>query len=202
MTDIGEIRKRARASWWEDGLTEMISGLGILLIGLYGFLMNASTGSIYSLAEKGLFVLILLSIFLVRYLIRRAKEKWVWPFTGYSIPSRSRGIWTMGGVVLALIMIVLILLAHDKPVIYEASLSIFVSIILSSIAIYSGLKRFWIYAAISLITGLISIYMGADSEIFPFVLLTITGAAMTASGIILFSRFKKEVADGHLQEDN
>ncbi|GEM_PF-4790125 len=202
MTDIGEIRKRARASWWEDGLTEMISGLGILLIGLYGFLMNASTGSIYSLAEKGLFILILLSIFLVRYLIRRAKEKWVWPFTGYSIPSRSRGIWTTAGVVLALIMIALILLVHDKPVIYEASLSIFVSIVLSSIAIYSGLKRFWIYAAISLITGLISIYMGADSGIFPFVLLTITGAAMTASGIILFSRFKKEVADGHLQEDN
>ncbi len=202
MNGIEKIRQRARASWWEDGLTETIAGLGILLIGIYGFVMNALSSKAYSLAEKGLFVLILASIFLVRYLIKKAKERWVWPFTGYSIPSRSRGPWLIGGVVLSMAMMVLIFLTYDKPPIYELLLSIFVAGIFSSIAIYSGLKRFWLYSAISLITGIVSIYLSVSAEIFPFLLLTSTGITMTMLGTGLFTRFKKGVSDGHIQEDN
>ncbi len=202
MNNIEKIRRKARASWWEDGLTETIAGLGILFIGIYGFVMNALEGEAYSIAEKGLFIVILGSIFLVRYLIKKAKERWVWPFTGYSIPSRSRGLWMIGGVVLSLAMMVLIFLTYDNPPVYEILLSIFVAIILSNIAIYSGLRRFWIYAFVALITGIVSIFMRLDAEIFPFLLLTVTGTAMAVVGATLYNRFRREVAHGHLSEDN
>ncbi len=206
MDSIERIKKNARASWWEDGLTEIISGIGVILIGLYGLFSKMAGGSVSRYADILFIVVLLAIIFAVRYLIIWAKRNFVWPHTGYAMPKQNSERVFLWSIVAIALLLFLILLTFYKPELYSFLLSLavtlFVAGVYASIAIYSQLKRFWLYSAVGLLTGLFLTFTNPDPEMVIFVLLLATGIVSTIGGLIQFGRFRKEVAHGHISEDN
>lgn len=63
MENPKELVKKSRASWWEDGLTEIIGGKGLILIALFGLFKDITSGG----AQKIFSILFVLSVFGVAF---------------------------------------------------------------------------------------------------------------------------------------
>jgi len=191
MENPKELVRKSRASWWEDGLTEMIGGKGLILIALLGLLKDMTSGDI----QKILSIFFVLSVFGVafggQWLIRYLKRIFVWPVKGYSIPQKQAwGLRTL--LPLAVILVILLgsfLLNWDRII---ASLSgIFVFLIYAGVGQFSGLKRFYFAGTVGLLFGILLTVMGVSSPQSIYFLLGIIGIVSTSSGIIAFLKFRK-----------
>ena len=191
--------QKARASWWEDGLAEIMSGLGLIVVGVLGFVKestNQSPGGFWDFIYLGVLLAVSLG---TPHLVRNLKRRWIWPKTGYAEPQGRKWdlkafFWFLG---LFLILGVLVLWRPSR--LSGVLEGLFFFLILYSIARFSGLRRF-------LYIGLLSLLLGAAlgfSSISPpqgfFLLLSGTGVFLLISGLFTWNRFWKtlrEPSDG------
>jgi hypothetical protein len=197
MENPKELVRKSRASWWEDGLTEMIGGKGLILIALLGLFKDMTSGG----AQKILSIFFVLSVFGVafggQWLIRYLKSLLVWPLRGYSIPQKEG--WGLRSLLpLAVIIIILLgsfLLNWDRII---ASLSgIFILLIYAGVGHFSGLKRFYLAGTVGLLSGILLSILGVPSPRSIYFLLGITGVVSTLSGIIVFLKFRRGLEVSH-----
>lgn len=93
--EIDRIQKRTRRYWFDDGLAEIASGSGFLLVALYLVLAHAFAGRTPGAVLDTAFPLAVVVIVLAaRRLIRATKDRLVHPRTGYvSFQERRSNRW-------------------------------------------------------------------------------------------------------------
>ena len=185
--------KKARASWWEDGIVEIVVGVALLIIGLAGFLSNHLTGG----AGVMLRVVWMLSLFVFvvfgRRIVKAFKTRFVWPKYGYAEPlDRREG---RGGLLWSTVIIVSLVLSivfYRKPV-----ANFLISIIPAGVFIYisqfSGLKRFVFIAVLTLLTGIVLTILEVNFSDSVGIILVASGIFLLISGLIAWEKFKREM---------
>ena len=191
MKDINKITQKAKASWWEDGITEFVAGIGITLIGVWGMLGYTINNP---WVQASLIVLIVLSAFAIRSIIYWAKSKWIWPYTGYAIADRRKGWHIFLSYVLIFLLIGTAFLIPATTTLVGGFMG---GIILASIGVYSGLKRFYLLAILSILIGFLMYLQGVSQELGIYTLLITLGLVEFLIGLLLFMKFRKEVARGN-----
>jgi hypothetical protein len=196
--DPRELLKGARASWWEDGLTEAVTGLSLLIIGLLGVLKDTSSGRAENILSFIYTFGLLTIIFSAQWIIRLLKRKLVWPWTGYAYPKRQRldMRFAISFLILLLLLFSVFLLKTERLQGFLSGLFIFT--FFSGLARYNGLKRFYIPSLAGLLSGIGFSLTGVTFPISFHLIFVIVGILMGATGIVVFSRFRRgaEVQDG------
>lgn len=163
QTNWSEVEQRVRRYWYTDGLGELIGGGMFLLLGLY-FAIQARLGEgslIRGILQASLALLMIGGMFLGRRLINSLKARLTYPRTGYvEYRVDPRAVrWkrilgmSLGFAIAALgVSFTRLFRSFDSTV---ALTGLIVAVILIIIqARSSGLVRFYLLAAVSLVLGL------------------------------------------------
>ncbi len=109
--DIDRIERRTRRYWFDDGLVEIVTGSGFLLVALTLVLVQAGGGRLGWLANLAFIVAVFIAAFGGRRAVRVAKDRYVHPRTGYvSFQCRRAPRWLnalLGFVIAAVLTIAL-----------------------------------------------------------------------------------------------
>lgn len=97
---LDQVAQRPRRYWFEDGLTELISGGLFLLIGVFSLIEGLAPphSQLTRIAGIAALITIIIGPWLARPIIRRLKERLTYPRTGYVSfrkPKKSRRALTM-----------------------------------------------------------------------------------------------------------
>ncbi len=146
---------RARAAWWEDGIPETLSGLGLVILGLVGWATwsQPSPSPGWTLLWFGL--LIGLSVGM-KPLMLRAKSRWSWNRTGYSRPRRELDLTAVFLLLAAMAGVVLAVQA-SSPLVQGTGLAVFVGCLMGSLYRYARVPRFLVYG---LVGGVLALGLG------------------------------------------
>jgi len=92
-SEIEKIEKRPIRYWYEDGLNEMAFGVIGISLGVYFWIhTRIPPGSAWHIPwALGMFPLLLFGSRLLQGIVKRLKEKWTYPRTGYVSYRRSEG---------------------------------------------------------------------------------------------------------------
>ncbi len=190
---VQQARQRARGGWWEDGLTEILTGTVLMYIGGVGYLKETATGNAAtawtSLWVVGTVLLPLLGQRILRWL----KGRWVWPYAGYVRPRRRSHVLLPLGA-LMLLAAVAVLLGWLGLWATGLTLGLFLAV-----GIGSQVPRFRWLGGLALLAGL-----GLDRSPLPpiqgfFLLLAVVGLLLLGTGLLTWHRFRqslREVAHG------
>ena len=198
---VEDIQKKVRGSWWADGIPDIVSGIGLLIIGILTMFrdaMESAYGAIGGVAYIVSFALIVLA---VQYMVKWAKGRWSWPYSGYSIPRRNI---TLRDVIIFLIAMGMVGIAFflQNTLLKSIALGLFSAVILVGISLYSGFKRFYWYALVALATSIVSGLLSYSTDVIVGAMLGATGLVMFLTGIVVFSNFRRSIHEGNIQEDN
>jgi len=191
MENPKELVKKSRATWWEDGLTEIVSGKGLILVAFSGIMKDIASGNA-KIFWTLLFILSLLGIAIRgQWLIRWLKKQLVWPFTGYAVPHKER--WSLKTSLLIIIIVSLFfsILVLKLEGIVALLTGLFAFLIYSGIGQFSGLHRFYYEGAIGLLSGILLSILGVPSPLSIYSVLGIVGIVSTLSGVIVYLKFRK-----------
>ncbi len=84
--NLQTLRQKARQGWWQDGLTELTTGVVLLYTGGTGYLMETAAPPGKTLWTL-LWVLGTVALPLLGgRVLRKMKARWVWPYSGYVKP--------------------------------------------------------------------------------------------------------------------
>lgn len=189
--------QKARASWWEDGLAEIVSGLGLTFLGALGLWKERIPASSRGFWDF-LWLFLLLTISLgTPYLVRWLKRRWIWPKTGYAHPLGRR--WDPRSVLqfLGLLLLVGVATFLSPPVLSGILAGLFLFLILYHIARFSGLWRF-LFIGLTILA--LSLIMGALALPLPQAILSLlsaTGVLLLISGIHTWIRFRHSLKEAH-----
>ena len=189
--DVNKLIKKARSSWWEDGIVEIYTGSGILLIGILGILSKTTSGIMAPIYTFSWVILLLLLTFLGQKFIRLLKKHLVWSKYGYAEPEKRRatlrnGKWAIGALICMLGAVIL----YTRPI-STILISCFILAVFMGIFEYSGLSRFAIIGVINLIAGVILFLYGVKVDIGVFINLLLSGVLLFFSGLITWNKFRK-----------
>lgn len=186
---IDRIIQRTRRYWYEDGLTEIATGVIFLLVGAVLALEAVATpGSpLEGLAAFGIVVVVIGGIWGARWAVQRLKERYVYPRTGRVVyPRRKSATRAIVAGVLAMVTSAVTagLIASSR--FDEALLPFFQGLVIGAVFLYwgqaLGLWRFFVVAAISVAIGLAVVLSGLEGNPAAAVCFTGTGLALAASG--------------------
>ncbi len=191
---INGIRKEARASWWEDGITEIVAGLGVLVIGSVGISGYALEGRVPPWSYAVFILLMVALAFGIRWVVLWAKERWVWPHTGYSVVKGRGGKYLIPFYLIVFALLALAFLFPSYTPIVGGTVG---AVILVSLALYNGLRRFYALALLSFVLGILLYSVGIRDDRATFLILIGVGSVMFFLGVLRFARFKREVSSAH-----
>ena len=187
---LNGIRKKAVATWWDDGIVETAAGLGILLIGGIGLLGYLVEGKVSPWLYALFIVLMVALAFAVRKAVMWAKARWAWPHTGYAVVKGRDPRKVLWGLIVVLLLIAS---AFVFPSYLPAIGGAIGAAILLSVALSYGLRRFYILAALSLLLGVLFQITGLEGKMSIYAILTVIGALEMVLGVARFVRFRREV---------
>lgn len=160
--DISQVEHRIKRYWYTDGIGELIGGGIFLLLGLY-FSMQQYFGDespVGALLQTGLIVILIGGMFLGRWLINLLKTRITYPRTGYVEYSAGGGnvIWMriLSVVIAITVTVVSVFIARSIKTIDSmvATTGVLVAVILVVKQGWSsGVRRFYLLSAISLLLG-------------------------------------------------
>lgn len=173
---------RARAAWWEDGIPETLSGIGLLLLSGVGLLRAQAPPSRFTWLNV-VWILLLFSLILgMKRLILQAKARWSWPRTGYSRPRRWVDLPTVL-LILAATSGMFLAVSIGSPPAVGTGMGSFVLFLMVSLYRYARLPRFlWI----GLLGGGVAFVLGLQGlpvEWMVHLVLGILGLLFLGSGI-------------------
>ncbi len=196
-----DIQKKVRSSWWADGIPDMVSGIGLLIIGLLTVFQNNLESAYGTIGGVAYYILFLIIILAAQSIIKWAKSRWSWPHTGYAIIKRNI---TAKDVLIFLGAMVLIglTLFIQNPLLKGIALGLFAAVIMWGIYTYSGFGRFLWYALTAFISSVVAGLVSSSTDIMVGAMLGATGLVMFLTGIVVFSNFRRSIHEGDIQEDN
>jgi hypothetical protein len=216
INEVKKVIQNVRASWWEDGLIEVMSGCVFLLMAAWFCMMEfIPDTTLRKGLEIGFYAVLILFAISSAWVKRYFKKKYVWPKTGYARPQMSRKSKVALFLVLVLIIMNIALISLWQ--IYQNSASAlkqpgFFAILNSYregffIGSFVFLAYFSVYLSINkrrfLITGILGICSGMFAEliltilnldysrIVAAIILGTIGIYSLSTGIPRFLRFRK-----------
>lgn len=192
---IDQVAQRPRRYWFEDGLTELITGGLFLLIGVFSLIEGLAPPSSPMTRIAGIAGLITMVVgpWLARPIIRRLKERVTYPRTGYVSfrqPTKSRRAVTMivALIVSGAVVWILMLLPGSLdwiPLIEGAAVGIFL--------FYQGqsfnLSRFYFLALLAAALGVGLSVAGIGNLVGMGIFFIIMGIAVLFSGGIVLHNY-------------
>ena len=183
--------QKARASWWEDGLTEILSGIGLTLIAISGILKEHTSGRAADF--WGFAWVVILVGFSVggKFLLQWIKRRWIWPRAGYAHPGSQRFDVRVVPELLLILLVFIALIVWEPPVLTGLLSGLFIFLVLFRIYRYSRIKRFLGYGILALIGGFILAFVRLSFGDALMSVLGLVGVAQLWGGISQFRRFIK-----------
>ncbi len=186
---IDRAMQRTRRYWYEDGLGEIAKGAIFFLIGLVLFVPEVVPRDTLprSFSALALPVIVIGGILLASRLLAAAKARLTYPRTGYVAYQRPTPARRLATVVLAMGISGLIAALAVRP---EARpfLPIIQGAFLGAVFVYLGcwlgLPRFYVLAAIGILSGVATYLGGLRFNLSLAVIFMVMGAALILSGII------------------
>jgi hypothetical protein len=215
--EVKKVIQDVRASWWEDGLIEVMSGSVFLFMAAWFCMMEFIPDTTLKKGlEIGFYAVLVLFAISAAAIKRYFKKKYVWPKTGYARPQMSRKSRGVFFFVLGLIVVNIILIALWQ--IYqngasEVNLPWFFTIINSyregffigsvvflayfSVYISINKKRFLMAGILGFCSGIIAelilpIFNLDYSRIVAAIILGTIGIYSLSTGLPRFLRFRKK----------
>jgi hypothetical protein len=183
---VRRLQRRTVRYWFEDGLVELFLGVSLLVIALYVAAMELSPGGVGGILG-GLFPALFIMIFVAgQRLVRRAKERLVYPRTGFvSYPRASPRRRTLAPVVAAIVAALLVVLVRRAPPLatwIPAINGLFMAGLLLLVNRTAALVRLSFLAAVAAVAGLLLALSGAPTGTAVGTLFAVLGLTMAAGG--------------------
>ncbi len=216
IKEIKDAVRNVRASWWEDGLIEVMSGcIFVFMAAFFCIIEFLPDTNLKKWLEIGFYTALIIFAISSAWIKRRFKKKYIWPTTGYSRPQMNKKSKIVLSLVLFLIIINIVLIAlwqmHQSSapeVILPSFLTIINSyrqgffigsfVFLAYFSVYLSIKkkRFLIAGILGFCTGIgaeafLSILNIEGPRILAAVILGVIGVYSLSTGIPRFLRFRK-----------
>jgi hypothetical protein len=211
--DINEAKKvvqDVRASWWEDGLIEVMSGCVFLFMAAWFAIMEfIPDTNLKKGLEIGFYAVLIIFAISSAWIKRHFKKKYIWPKTGYAQPQMNKKSKVVLSLVFFLIIIDIILIALWQ--IYQNGASEFnlpgfltkinsyrQGFFIGSFVFLSiNKKRFLIAGILGFCSGIIAssiliIFNLNRDRIVAAIILGVIGVYSLSSGIPRFRKFKRK----------
>ncbi len=186
--EIKRMVRKARASWWDDGIVEMVSGGSLVVIGGVGLLVSRFPDSLFF---KLVWILVLFGLILGgKRVVRWLKSRYVWPEYGYAEPSRKGGAGSLVWVVVAMVALFLSVILFEHPV-ANFLISLVPFCIFLSVAQYAGLNRFVVFGFLTLLAGIGLAFLRVKFNDAVSIELLFAGGVLIVSGIFRWSSLKR-----------
>ncbi len=191
---VQEMMRRARSAWWEDGITEIVSGLGLLILGFLGFqkeMLPAPRNMGWQLAWT-----VWLGVFIVggNLLIRRLKARYVWPVAGYATPRQDRD-WRWAGAFFLTLILLVVVAAWNPPHFGAAIAGLPLFIFLLALYRYTRLRRFLVIGTLALVEGLVLALFPLNATAALHLILGTIGLFFCFSGLWNWLRFRRRLQE-------
>ncbi len=189
--EVDKLIKKARAYWWEDGIVEIFTGLGLIIIAALQVLISNTRGKSALIFSLSWTIFLFLFILFGQKIVKLIKEKLVWSTKGYAKPVNDRRTFkNRKWAIFALLCMLGSFILYTRPL-SSLLISCFVFAIFISIFEYSGLARFAAIAIVNVIAGIIMFVLGYTVVTGVIINLLVTGALLFFTGIVTWNRFKK-----------
>ena len=163
QSNLSDVEQRVRRYWFTDGLGELIGGGMFILLGIYFGLQEylGQNSMLGGILQVSLVLVLVGGMYISRRLINALKVRFTYPRTGYveyqvdEHNMRSRRIWValLAFVISALTMVFVNLFQFFDAIV--AVTGVAVGLILITLrAKASGLRRFYVLGAVSIVLGL------------------------------------------------
>lgn len=161
-TKLSDVEQRVKRYWYTDGIGELIGGGMFVLLGLY-FALQEFLGqdSMVGGILQGSFILLMIGgAFISRRMVNALKTRLTYPRTGYieyqvnehNMRSRRIGVVILAFTISALTMVFVRLFQSFDPIVAVTGLAVgLILVVLRAKA--SGLARFYVLGAVSLVLG-------------------------------------------------
>jgi hypothetical protein len=216
INEVKKVIQSVRASWWEDGLIEVMSGCVFVFMAAFFCLIEfLPDTNLKKGLEIGFYAVLIIFAISSAWVKRHFKKKYIWPKTGYARPQmskKSRGVFLFVFVLILLNILLIVLWQIYQSSASEVSLPGFFAILnyyrqgffigsfvfLAYFAVYLSMekKRFLVAGILGLCSGIIasSILRVFDlnrDRIMAAIILGVIGVYSLSTGIPRFLRFRK-----------
>ena len=216
IKEIKDTVRNVRASWWEDGLIEVMSGCVFVFMAAFFCLIEfLPDTNLKKGLEIGFYAVLIIFAISSAWLKRHFKKKYVWSKTGYARPQmskKSRGIFLFVFVLILLNILLIVLWQIYQSSASEVSLPGFFVILdycrqgffigsfifLAYFAVYISInkKRFLVAGILGLCSGIIAspilrVFELNRDRIVAAVILGTIGIYSLSTGVPRFVRFGK-----------
>ncbi len=206
-TQLKQSEKRAHQHWYEDGLAEIVLGLYFLLLAILYFVDYALVD--VPISALGLPIIVLGGVLVLAPIVRRLKARLTYSRTGfvsYKEPSTNRRLLALVvGLAVGLVAGVLIVrLSLDNfmrgllPINSTEALiwlplaqGIVLAIVLGYMAYRFSVERYYLLASISLVTGLILVWIQLGEIVATAVYFTVMSITLIISGLVTLRNFMR-----------
>jgi hypothetical protein len=192
---------RARRHWYADGVAEIVVGAAFLAVACYFALQaavvarGAAGGPAKTLVNILLPVLVFVAVAAARSLVRRVKERLVYPRAGYVAFADVRGPRWLPGLVGAAVGALTVVLLRRAPGL-ETWLPAFQGFLvggaLASLARTSGLPRLLVPGLLVMLCGIAVSLLRLPAAVSWALVFAASGAIICASGSLALGGFLRE----------
>lgn len=216
IKEIKDAVRNIRASWWEDGLIEVMSGcVFVFMAAFFCMIEFLPDTNLKKGLEIGFYTILIIFAISSAWIKRHFKKKYIWPKTGYAQPQMNKKSKVVLSLVFFLIIVNIILIAlwqmyqnSASKVILPGFLSIVNSyrqgffigsfVFLAYFAVYISInkKRFWVAGILGLCSGIIApailtIFDLNRDRLVAAIVLGVIGVYSLSTGIPRLLRFRK-----------
>jgi hypothetical protein len=191
---------RTRRHWYEDGLAELMIGTLFVVVALFflaqDLLGRGVAGSrVAASLNLVLMFVVVVACFLGRRFIGRAKERWVYPRTGFVRYARRRSQrWVAGllGGAIGAMSVALIERAPGAEAWIPAAVGLLIGGFLAWQGRFAGVARLSSLGLVAVAAGLAVSLLNVPSNQSAAAFFGALGAALALSGSITFARFARQ----------
>ncbi len=218
INEVKKVIQDVRASWWEDGLIEVMSGgLFMFMAAWFALMEFIPDANLKKGLEIGFYAVLIIFAISSAWVKRHFKKKYIWPKTGYARPQMSRKSKIVFLLVFVLIILNMVLIFLWQ--LYQSGTSnvelpgffiilnsyregFFIGsfVFLAYFAVYLSInkKRFLITGILGLCSGIIAasiltIFNLDYSRMIVATILGIIGVYSLCTGIPRFLRFRRQL---------
>ena len=192
---LTQSRQKAYGYWYIDGIFELSCGSFFLFLGIFLIMENLAQGTWMAiLADILLIVIVIGGSFVMRWLVRKWKERITFPRTGYvsySRKKRSARILGSGLIILATLAMMFGLFHFlGFPLVSWALFTgILLGIGLFLIGWRTRLKRFLLHAGLSAVLGIGLTFCAPDNQVGLSVFYIVMGLLLLTSGLVYLLKY-------------
>jgi len=187
---IERLQRRARQYWWEDGLWELAIAVVFLLIALMFLVQTlaAPDSALQHFADVGLPIIVVACALFGQKAVARVKERLTYRRSGYVVyrrPAPWRRLLTAGmGLAMGILFAWLLSTSASVTALLPALQGLIVSLALLYAGHTFGLWRFYVLAALSVVTGAVCVLSELGGTVAAAVGFGVPGVGFLLSGLL------------------